>query len=123
MMDTFSWLLIGHLLGEWLLQNDWMYFGKQKGRWSLSSFSHCAIYAAVIMLLLMILNLPSGYSGGLLLIGLVLFISHWVIDQTDLISGWLRFYGHQDSPLIRGMTDQILHLLVLALLSLYLTKG
>jgi hypothetical protein len=122
MMDTFSWLLIGHLLGEWLLQNDWMYFGKQKGLMSLSALSHCAVYASVIVLLLVGFNLFGGHAGCWLIIGLFLFSSHWVIEQTELVSGWLHFYGHRDSPLIRTMTDQILHLLVLALLSLYLAK-
>jgi hypothetical protein len=41
-------------------------------------------------------------------------VSHWVIDATDLVDAWMRFYGHGPVMIIRLAIDQTFHLLVLA---------
>ena len=43
-MTMFSWLLLGHLLGDWLLQNDWMAQGKRQGFFTLAGLIHFTIY-------------------------------------------------------------------------------
>ena len=121
-MDTFLWLLIGHLLGEWLLQNDWMYFGQQRGPVTLPGLIRLAVYTLTVLGWLWLAGVAVADVMTWLAMGVMLFASHWLIDQTGLVPGWVRFYGQTDHPLAQVMVDQILHLLVLAGLSLYVSR-
>lgn len=114
-MNTFSWLLLGHLVGDWLLQSDWMARGKKQNLFSLAGLAHVTVYTFVITTALWLAEgsklAPILYSSLILLI----FTSHWLIDTTLLVEGWMHFFG-QSRELVRLMIDQTLHLLVLALL-------
>lgn len=51
-MSLFGWLFIGHLIGDWLLQNDWMAKNKQRSLFTIAGFTHFAIYTFCMMLML-----------------------------------------------------------------------
>jgi hypothetical protein len=53
-----------------------------------------------------------------LAVGLVVFVSHWLIDATNLVQKWMHFYGQSDRELVRVMVDQTLHILTLGLLAI-----
>lgn len=115
-MSTFNWLVIGHLVGDWLLQNDWMARGKKKAKISRAGLAHCAIYASVTLSALWHAGiLGQSFFRGLTL-GALVFFSHWLIDCTDLVERWMRFYRQSRSETVRLMIDQTLHILVLAAL-------
>ncbi len=114
-MDIFSWLFVGHLLGDWVLQNDWMAVGKKKGLITLPGMTHFAIYTFTVMTFLWL----SGYKPQnlLLYIGLaaLIFVSHWLIDATGVVESWIRFYRQSDLTMMRVAVDQTFHLIILLL--------
>ena len=115
-MNTFTWLLIGHLLGDWLLQNDWMARGKKQSLLSLAGMMHVAIYTATIIGAFWLSGLRDANPTFYLSLGAIILISHWLIDATDITERWMRLYRQSDSQVMRIMVDQTLHLLVLAFL-------
>jgi hypothetical protein len=114
-MTLFEWLLIGHLIGDWAFQNDWMVRHKQDALFNRAVFIHCAAYTAV---LLVVLWLAAGrlplldfvYFGG------VVYISHWLIDATNAADHWMRILQQSNVLFVRIVVDQIFHLLIIALL-------
>lgn len=119
-MNTFSWLLLGHLLGDWLLQNDWMAQGKRRGFITAAGMAHFATYTAAVVGTLWLAG-SQGLSWAVLFAGsAVVFVSHWLIDATNIVHYWMRLYGQQDQAMVRMMIDQTWHLLVLGLLAVFL---
>lgn len=117
-MNTFSWLLVGHLIGDWLLQNDWMAKGKRQGLFTLAGVTHFAVYTAAIMGLLWLFDEGLRTPVFYLRVSLIIFVSHWLIDATRLVEGWMRFYRQgRGNEIVRVVIDQTLHLLVLVLLA------
>ncbi len=97
--------LIGHLVGDFLLQNSWMAYGK-KERW-LPLLSHTLIYTGCI-------SLATGWKPGALA---VVAAAHLVLDGTDLMRLYnARIKGEAPAPWLDIATDQALHLVVLFLL-------
>lgn len=120
-MNVFTWLLIGHLVGDWLLQNDWMARGKKQGLVTAPGLIHFAIYTSVVTIALWVSDVVEKSNGDYYIcFGLLIFISHWLIDATNLVEGWIRFYGQSNLIMMRIMVDQTLHILVLAMLSTFL---
>jgi hypothetical protein len=115
-MTLFSELLLGHLLGDWLLQSDWMALGKRRGLFTWPGVTHFTLYTVSILGTLWFFG--SG-PGSLLMwgvVGLIIFLTHWLVDSTNLVQGWMRLAGQRDQALVRLMVDQTLHLFVLALI-------
>lgn len=116
-MDIFAWFILGHLLGDWLLQSDWMALGKRRGLFTRAGLVHYTVYTLSILGVLYLSNEIPRTSSSLLLIGLIVFISHWLIDATNLVKLWMAVAGQRDQIMVRVMVDQTFHLLVLALLA------
>jgi Protein of unknown function (DUF3307) len=75
--------LIGHLVGDYLLQNDWMALNKKK-----SSFHcgvHCLIWATSVVL----------FAGWGWLPWLVLLAVHFGQDRTNVIGWWMKTVGQE----------------------------
>jgi membrane-bound metal-dependent hydrolase YbcI (DUF457 family) len=116
-MNTFDWLLVGHLAGDWVLQNDWMARGKKRGLLTLAGAVHVAVYAAAVVGALWLSG--AGERPGCVLIGaVVVVVSHWLIDSVDVTGRWMRLYRQSSQEIVRVMVDQALHVLVLVLLAL-----
>jgi hypothetical protein len=114
-MNTFDWLLVGHLAGDWVLQNDWMVKGKKNGLFSPAGVVHFAIYTAAVVGALWV----SGAAPVYLLVGaIVTALSHWLLDATDIVDRWMRLYRQSNREDVHLMVDQALHVLVLVLLAL-----
>ncbi len=117
-MSTFAWLIIGHFVGDWLLQNDWMARGKRKSLITTAGMVHFAIYTASIICALWLAGI-TGKSPALVLGAIaVIFLSHWLIDATNAVDTWMRFYQQSNVAMVRLMVDQTFHLLILAALAL-----
>jgi hypothetical protein len=83
-MSFFVALLFGHLVGDYVLQNNWMAMNK-----SASDFKclvHCLIYTAAVVLFTM------HCFPLMMLLGWVVavFMSHYFIDRYSLADKWLR---------------------------------
>lgn len=105
-------LIIGHLVGDFLLQNDWMAQGKKRS--SLICGVHCLVYTATI-----------AVFGGWLtwwVLGIV-FASHFAQDRTGIVRWWMHKAGQRAfaeppmAPWSLIVVDNTLHLLVLWILS------
>jgi hypothetical protein len=95
-------LFIGHLIGDYFLQNDWMAVTKsQKGeKGHLACDVHCAIYAFSVALCVWFagwrIYATHGVLGGLvswLLAWGIAFVTHWPIDRWGLAGKWMNLYG------------------------------
>lgn len=113
-MSTFDWLLLGHLVGDWLFQNDWMATGKSNNLWTRSGFVHYIIYTTTI-LLFFVLSVPTAVSAKSMIITTsIVFVSHWLIDGGNLATRWMKHFGQRDQAMVRIVVDQAFHLLILA---------
>ncbi len=121
-MDIFAWLLLGHCLGDWVFQNDWMARGKKRGLFTLAGLVHFTIYTAVVMGLLWLSGAVATDPTSFICLGSAIFASHWLIDATTLVESWMHFYRQSDTDMVRVMVDQTLHLLVLALLTWFVGR-
>jgi hypothetical protein len=116
-MNTFACLLMGHLLGDWLLQNDWMANGKKQGLFTLAGTVHFAIYTATTMGALWLSGVTDKNAAFYLILSAIIVASHWLIDAMDVARRWMRFYRQSDLEIVRLMVDQTLHVLVLVLVA------
>jgi hypothetical protein len=121
-VNTFAWLLLGHFLGDWMLQNDWMARGKKKAFLTLAGAVHFTIYTTTIMGVLWLSGVRDREPMFFLAVGLIIFVSHWLVDATNVVEWWMRFYSQSDLASVRVMVDQTLHLLVLVVLTVLFIK-
>lgn len=99
--DTLTCAIIGHLVGDYLLQNDWMATGKKRTsvidsphdwqsplvellkpcfRWvSFPCLVHCFLWTCSVCL----------FAGWGPLPWLVLFLTHYLQDRTNIIRWWM----------------------------------
>jgi hypothetical protein len=113
-MSAFAWLVLGHLLGDWVLQNDWMARGKKRQLLGGAGLVHAAGYTLTILGACWLSGCRGRQSVFYLGFGSLIFLSHWLIDGTRLVERWMRLYRQTDAPVVRLMVDQTLHVLVLA---------
>jgi hypothetical protein len=79
--------IIGHLVGDYLLQNDWMANNKKKSSWPCAI--HCVLWTvAVLFFSGWGAEYATGWKG--VIIGQALLWSHFVQDRTQIIGWWMR---------------------------------
>lgn len=109
-MSQFDYLLIGHLIGDFLLQSSWM--AKNKATKWLPLLVHVAIYTVVV-------SVFGVMSGGLSLAAIALiFFSHIVLDRKTFVAFWVRKVQTAKGPeqaWLCIVADQIFHIIVLAI--------
>ena len=113
-MSLFDWLLVGHLVGDFLLQTDNMARYKERSwPWMLK---HVGAYMAVMVIFIAAYAVSHAVplwvaGGGLLFIG----GTHILLDRRDFTQGWMRIVGiSADQSWLSIVVDQTFHLLVLA---------
>ena len=112
-MSLFDWLLIGHLVGDFLLQTDGMANNKaQSWSWMLR---HVGAYLAVMGIVLGIYSISHPTSLWVLVLAL-LFIgaTHIALDRRGFTQAWMRLVGiTRELAWLSVVIDQVFHLLVL----------
>lgn len=78
----FADAVLGHLVGDYLLQNDWMQSKKTN---SVTCAIHCALWTASVML----------FTGWPLVLAPVLFALHFVQDRTQIIAAYMELVGQR----------------------------
>jgi len=120
-MNLFTWLLLGHFLGDWVLQNDWMAQNKQSALLNIPCLVHCAIYAFTLVVTLWLSEPVSYTSTQVVLFFTLIFISHYAIDATNAAGAWSRFFRQSKTDFVRIVVDQTFHLVaIVALIQLLL---
>lgn len=101
-----NWL-IAHLIGDYLLQNDWMALNKKK--WHLPCLVHCLLYTAAVFVL-------TGWQPWAIAI---VFAAHYAQDHTNIVLRWMNLIGQKQfatgpcSPWSIIVVDNVLHLVLL----------
>ena len=112
-MSLFDWLLVGHLVGDFLLQTDGMArYKAQSWTWMLR---HVGLYLAVMVTVLGVYSLSNPVPLWVLGLSL-LFIgaTHIVLDRRGFTLAWMRLIGiTSDLDWLIIVADQVFHLLVL----------
>ena len=103
-----AWLLAGHLIGDFLLQNRWMSENKEKK--ALPLLLHSAVYSAAVFAL-------SLAAGGLSIAGvLLIFITHVILDRRRFVRWWCKnITKSYPQTTLLVMTDQAWHVAALVL--------
>lgn len=112
-MTPFIYLLLGHFVGDYLFQTTWMAENKAR-QWS-ALLIHCTIYTLTVALF--------AHWGDLdlpLVAYALLFLSHVALDRRTFVVWWNKtIMKNTTQNWLFIMTDQIFHILVLALLVHY----
>jgi len=89
MASLFVMMILGHLVGDYLLQNKSMMLKKSEKNFNgvLWCTLHCLIYTAAVCLFLWTLN-PW--------VILAIFASHWPIDRWSLGAKWMKLIRSRD---------------------------
>ena len=114
LMSLFDWLLVAHLMGDLVLQSDQMAERKAKHwPWMLR---HVATYLSAVGLVVCVFSANHSVPAALAA-GVLLFVgaTHAFLDRRGFIGWFMRSTGHSDDhswlPIV---TDQVIHLLILA---------
>lgn len=115
-MNLFTWLFLGHCVGDWMLQNDWMAKNKQNGLMNWACFVHVTLYTACILVAYWLAGAPAEPASRVFLFAAIVYVSHWLIDATDAAGLWAHVIQQSETVLVRIMVDQTFHLVMLGLL-------
>ena len=86
-MTFFEQILLGHFIGDYILQNKWMAY--RKGTNYLPCLTHCLLYTLAVC----------SFSPFNIWWVLIVFLSHFFIDKFSLADKWLKLING------RSLTD------------------
>ena len=98
-------LLLGHLVGDYLLQNRWMALNKHKN--ALICFFHAAVYTTSVMII-------CGWTDWK---WWVVLSSHFLIDYYRIGAIWSKYIKGETELPWSILSDNTMHLLILWVLS------
>lgn len=104
--------IVGHLVGDYLLQNDWMALHKKQ-----SSF-RCAVHCALWTLAVCV---AAGWHAPLVIA--LLFATHFAQDRTNVVAWWMDTVGQKSfrtgpcAPWSSIVVDNVWHIVAIALIA------
>lgn len=102
--------IYAHLIGDYLIQNDWMAMNKKK-----SSLA-CTVHVATYMI-------PFAFCGFRWWQIALIALQHWLVDRTQFISWFMRVKGSSNFsngvcfPWSDIVVDNISHIIWIALIA------
>jgi hypothetical protein len=113
-MRLFDYLIIAHLVGDYLVQTEFEAMNKALGRfWNRALISHCLKYTLSFVPVIVLLGMPLWWLA-------VIYGTHMVLDRRWFITGWRKYVTRNSEQSIQAtfwltvVIDQIFHVLVLA---------
>jgi hypothetical protein len=88
--DTLTLAIIGHLVGDYLLQNDWMALNKKRN--PIPCFIHCILWTAAVCLF-------AGWNSPYAIAAL--FCTHFIQDHSNIVAWWMRLRWKDQSRFMR----------------------
>lgn len=107
--------IIGHLVGDFIFQNDWMAANKKRS--SFACAVHCAAWTIAVCFL-------SRWTDPVVITWL--FLTHFAIDRTMFVRNWMIFNNQEAftkeplAPWSIIVVDQVFHILTLFAAGVYL---
>lgn len=108
-MNSLTLAIIGHLVGDYLLQNDWMALNKKKQ--ILPCLVHCLLWATAVVAF-------SGWWSASVFA--VLLATHFFQDHTNIIMWWMTRVNRQQqfatgpcSPWSIIVVDNVWHIVTI----------
>ena len=116
-MSLFDWLLVAHLVGDFLMQTPNMARRKEES-WAWLS-AHVAVYMAPVTVVVVCYTVSHGLPARAALVAwLLLAGSHALLDRRGFIRWWTRHVlGVPDDHWLFIVVDQVFHIVVLALVA------
>jgi hypothetical protein len=109
-MSPFSYLLIAHLIGDYLFQTSWIAANKSTN-WKALSI-HVFIYTVIVYYISFV------FFGGLSFYGIAFIaITHFILDRRTFVVWWVENVMKtpvKSLPWLVIMVDQIFHIIALA---------
>lgn len=105
---TLTLAIVGHLVGDYLLQNDWMALHKKQS--SFRCAVHCALWTLTVCAFAGWWHV--GVAG-------LLFIAHFSQDRTNVIAWWMDTVGQKQfrtgpcAPWSIIVVDNVWHIVTL----------
>jgi len=99
--------IVGHLVGDYLVQNDWMALNKKQS--TLHCAVHCVLWTACVC----------AFAGLGWTAAAVLFVTHFVQDRTNVIAWWMNAIGQERfrtgpcAPWSTIVVDNVFHILTI----------
>ena len=122
-MSLFDWLLVAHLVGDFLLQTDGM--AKYKATdWSWM-LRHVGTYL-IIMTAVLVAYALAHPVPLVLVVALLLFLAatHIVLDRRTFVLWWTGLVGASpEHPWLSIVVDQVFHLLTVAVVAQVLVQA
>lgn len=115
-MTLFGWIFIGHFIGDWMFQNDWMARSKRGRWWGAACVAHCLVYTVTLVFVAWLGSGRTVEVAQLALLFVSTLLTHWLIDGFDLAQHWGRIINQTQNESVRIVVDQTMHLLVLGIL-------
>jgi hypothetical protein len=111
-MGILAWLLVGHIAGDFLLQNRWM--AENKSTKLLPLLVHTSVYTASVALFAFL------GGGGISILGYItMFAAHLILDRRGFVLWWSKkITKSDDTAWLLVMIDQSWHAVILALICL-----
>lgn len=109
-MSPFDALVVGHLIGDYLLQSNWMAVNKAE-KWDALAF-HSLIYTLAVAFVARIFSEGISFWGFLLI-----FVLHVFLDRRTFVRWWVKTIMKADGDgagWLTIMADQAFHVVVLA---------
>lgn len=107
-MNTLTLAIIGHLVGDYLLQNDWMALNKKKS--TPRCLIHCWLWTCSVCF----------FAGWFSLIAFtVLLATHFAQDRTNIVAWWMDAIGQKQfrtgpcSPWSIIVVDNVWHIVTI----------
>ena len=106
-MNLFTWMLVGHLAGDFLLQSSWM-AERKEAEW-MPLLTHCFVYTVSVA----VFALPAGGISPAAVA--LIFLAHLVFDKRKLVRLWAKHVSRVGgNNWLEVVQDQSWHIMVLA---------
>ena len=120
-VEIFAVFVVSHVLGDYLLQTDWQATHKRGGLGGnynarMALLTHVSVYTLAFVPAGIWLTDDGLNAGGLILLGLGIFVPHMVQDDGRLLSRYIRSVKGCDEESEREIftaVDQSFHLITL----------
>ncbi|MEK7643197.1 MAG: DUF3307 domain-containing protein [Patescibacteria group bacterium] len=116
-MTLFEKLFLAHMIGDWMLQTEYMATYKARGSFfNRALISHCVLYCVPFTLLTCVTSLKPTWLA-------LLFASHMLIDRRWPVEWWIHVVMRTSTDTLRTLpwliivVDQVMHIIVLMLIA------